>query len=342
MKIFIAGCGRSGTTLIRDLMNCFQDTYVLVEEPYGEASFSRFTSLSRVENHVVIKRTGECWKTLPSLPIDVGLIYCVRHPFDVLTSTHPLTKHLRRFHITLMRWNSEYNALDTLRAAQPKRNIFILKYEDLVHDPNTIQEKIAGPFGLIRNYRFSENPAGIQIFADSIEKWKKDPDLYTYLQTIPHRYRLLIHNFCEEFEYTLPMNYSAAGLEIGEWSHLSLMFITNPNDLETVEGKPFFWMGGEATILHVKSPFTGNIQISFDAMPGPSYPKSAERHLRITSGNWNTMLIVQSGTVTLEAPVQIGENEITFEVIEKPTLPVMPNGDNRPLMLGVLDLKIEQ
>jgi hypothetical protein len=285
MKLFIAGCGRSGTTLIRDLMNCFHDTYVFVENPYGEASFSHFRDISHIASHVIIKRTGECWRTLPSLPADTGLIYCVRHPLDVLTSTHPLTKHLRRFHITPQRWDSEYSALGLLQDSQPKRHIFTLKYEDLVNTPDLIQEKIAEHFSLIPNYRFTENPAGIQIFTNSIEKWQKDPDLYAYLQTIPYRFRQSIDRFCQEFEYALPADYPVGRLERGHWPHLSLTFISNPNDLETLGGgKAFFWMSGEATILHVQSPFTGNIQIIFDTTPGPSYPTSAERHLRITSG----------------------------------------------------------
>lgn len=139
MKSFIAGCGRSGTTLIRDLMGCFEDTYVYTEGAYGEAPFSSFSKIFCPESNVVIKRTGECWRTLASLPDDIGLIYCVRHPFDVLTSTHPLTKHLRRFHITFDRWTMEYDAWHTLRKKQPNPKVFILKYEELIAEPDVVQ-----------------------------------------------------------------------------------------------------------------------------------------------------------------------------------------------------------
>jgi hypothetical protein len=44
----------------------------------------------------------------------------------------------------------------------------------------------------------------------------------------------------------------------------------------------------------------------------------------------------------VEVPVQLGENEITLEVMEKPTVDVLPNGDRRPLMLGVLDLRLQK
>lgn len=209
MKLFIAGCGRSGTTLTRDLMNSFQGTYVLLEGPYGEAPFSRFATLSRPETHLVIKRTGECWRTLVALPRDLELIYCVRHPFDVMTSTHPVSKHERRFHITQQRWDYEYRALRALRAAQPQRRIFILRYEDLIRDPDAVQENIARHFGLLPARRFTENSAGIHIFSDSVDKWRKNADFYAYLETIAYRFRPAIRDFCDEFEYVLPSDYTS-------------------------------------------------------------------------------------------------------------------------------------
>jgi hypothetical protein len=345
MKIFIAGCGRTGTTLIRDLMSCFQDTHVLVDGPYGEAPFSRFASISRTETHLLIKRTGECWQTLSLLPDDVGLIYCIRHPFDVLTSTHPLTQHVRRFHISLERWTSEYEALRALRVAQPNRHIFILRYEDLIHEPNLVQDKLAGHFNLIPDRRFTENAANIHIFKDSIEKWQKSADFSSYLETIPRRFRSLIHKFCEEFEYTLPVDYvsnqAITVFKNENDTYLSLLHIGNPNELEILDDDPFFWMGDRMTTLDVKSSFTGNIRILFEARPGPSYPESTKRNLRITAGSWSNLAVVRPGPIILEVPVQTGENEITLQVIEKPTVTILPNGDTRPLMLGVLNLRIE-
>ncbi len=207
MKIFIAGCGRSGTTLTRDLFNCFEDTFVLVEGLYGEAPVSRFASLTRPESHLVIKRTGECWQTLAALPDDVELLYCVRHPFDTLTSTHPLSKQWRRFHIDTDRWKSEYLALRALRTRQPQRRIFVLRYEALTQNPDSSQEKIAAHFGLIPTQRFSANMLGIQISAASIEKWKREREFVAYLETISFRYRLLMREFCDEFGYELPSGY---------------------------------------------------------------------------------------------------------------------------------------
>src|SRR5258705_12811705 len=103
---------------------------------------------------------------------------------------------------------------------QPNRHIFILHYEDLVGNPDSVQEKIGGRFGLIPAHRFSDNALGIRIFKDSVDKWQKKSDLYAYLQTIPRRFRPLMHEFFEEFGDLLPPGYATGyvirGLENGE------------------------------------------------------------------------------------------------------------------------------
>ena len=42
MKLFIAGCARSGTTLIQDLMNCFADT-----EVWPAVEWEQFKTIAR-------------------------------------------------------------------------------------------------------------------------------------------------------------------------------------------------------------------------------------------------------------------------------------------------------
>lgn len=337
MKLFIAGCGRSGTTLIRDLMNCFADTYVLNEGEYGEAPYSRFRDLAQQEKHLVIKRTGECWKTLPDLPNDIELIYCVRHPFDVLTSAHPLTKHVRRFHIDYERWVVEYNALLMLRVVQPSRNIFYLKYEEIVNNPDHIQETLSRHFELIKSHRFANNPLGIQVLSTSVDKWKRDPDLFDYLRTTPHRYRSLMSDFCKDFEYELPAGY-AQGYAASHRA-LALINIYNPNGLELLDGQPFFWLGDSQTILDIYSACDKNIRLLFEALMGSSF--SGQRHLRIDSKDWNLVVVVQSGPVELEIPIWNGENQVLLSVLEKPNSHAASTDDRRPLMLGVLNLRVD-
>ncbi|WP_245523892.1 sulfotransferase [Mesorhizobium sp. M2D.F.Ca.ET.223.01.1.1] len=84
-KIFIAGCARSGTTLTQRLMACFEDTFV----HRAEARYVQLDMLDRPEANLVVKRSERSHAHLARLPRAIGLIYCVRHPFDVLTSSHP-------------------------------------------------------------------------------------------------------------------------------------------------------------------------------------------------------------------------------------------------------------
>jgi hypothetical protein len=127
-RIFIAGCARSGTTLTQNLMACFDDIHV----HRAEAQYQSLLELDRPETNLVVKRTAESHEHLSHRPASVGLIYCVRHPFDVLTSSHPVSVHLRRFHVTTARWEAEYDGLMRLREAQPERTILYLRYEDLI------------------------------------------------------------------------------------------------------------------------------------------------------------------------------------------------------------------
>jgi hypothetical protein len=187
-------------------MNCFEDTYVLAEGPYGESPFTRFGNLRRPEKHLVIKRTGDSWKTLAALPGEIGLICCIRHPLDTLISTHPLSSHLRKYHIIPGRWISEYRALQALRLAQPERKILFVKYEDLISNADLIQERIAARFGL--TVRRSFTTADIPIHAGSIGRWTRKSDFQSYLYGLSDDTRRVIRDFCREFAYALPDDYA--------------------------------------------------------------------------------------------------------------------------------------
>ncbi len=174
MKIFIAGCGRSGTRLMLNLMKCFSDLYC---HPV-EADVAKFDELVECPaKHLVVKRTFQCHQKLPNLPDSIELIYCVRHPFDVLTSSMPSELF---FHITPKRWLAEYQSLKELRTRQPDRSIFFSKYEELIRQPNVIQAKVAGVFGLVPIRRFNEDPEN-PIREISLRKWERNLAFRLYL-----------------------------------------------------------------------------------------------------------------------------------------------------------------
>lgn len=197
-RIFIAGCARSGTTLSRRLMGCFDDVHVHADE----APYRTLLEMDRPEFNLVVKRTYESHKDIEHLPDSIGLIYCVRHPFDVLTSSHPETVNERRFHVTTERWDAEFDGLMRLRKAQPDRAVFHLRYEDLIAEPDIVQGRIARSFGLspVTLYsRDADNP----IRATSLRKWERNEDFRIYLRGLPAAFLARVESFCREFGYDM-------------------------------------------------------------------------------------------------------------------------------------------
>lgn len=198
-KIYIAGCARSGTSLTKNLMRCFEETYVVQKE----SPVDKFEELDGKSRWLVIKRTAGSYKKLPRLSSDIDLIYCLRHPVDVLTSTHRKTVHLRRFHVTCDRWIGEFDALLQLRKRQPARPILYLRYENLVKEPDRIQNEISKSFGLKPRIKFSEDPDN-PIVSSSIEKWRSQPEFLSYVLAMDRKFLRRVSEFCEEFGYSVP------------------------------------------------------------------------------------------------------------------------------------------
>ena len=198
-RIFIAGCARSGTTLTRSLMARFDDTYV----HRSEAHYRLLDGLEQPQANLVVKRTAGGYLDLADLPASIGLIYCVRHPFDVLTSSHPETKALRPFHVTTDRWEAEHDGFMRLRQAQPERSILILRYEDLITEPDVAQQRIADAFGLVAAGLFSQDPNN-PIRTSSLRKWESNEAFQGYLRQLPPQFLERVQGFCREFGYDLP------------------------------------------------------------------------------------------------------------------------------------------
>jgi hypothetical protein len=123
---------------------------------------------------------------------------------------------------------------------------------------------------------------------------------------------------------------------------LIVLSLYNPNGIETdAQGNSFFWMGGEATKLKLFSPREGHAVLTAKFNMGPSLPERSDRKMRIYLGGKKVQEAIVTGqTEAIRIPVQEGFNEIKMEILDKPTLSKLPNGDTRPLLLGIHGLKM--
>lgn len=186
-RIFVMGCGRSGTWLLTTMMSCFEDTEVVTSELPVEAFGVRPAGRSTV----VIKRQWDSYARLDAIPASIHILYIMRHPFDVLTSHNPVTG--KKYHISPQRWLGEIAALRRLIG---RERVLIVTYEDLVTDPGAVTTKIARAFDLTPQAQPVAALAGASLPAeavaamggvrpisrDSIRRHLKEPESIEYLR----------------------------------------------------------------------------------------------------------------------------------------------------------------
>ena len=214
-KIYIMGCGRSGTTYLLTLMNCFADTYVLIDDAAvpGEDHFGKFASIAGTERNQVIKRASNAYDFVAAIPVDIELLYLVRHPLDVLTSTLTYRGKVYSNYIDADRWLLEAEALKWTVESNRSRNL-IVKYEHLISAPDFMQQEIADFFGLDRKMPFSEHHRAFNASKDisetlngvrppdpsSIGRWKS-PQARERVAAAWQSIQPLGKWFCQQFDY---------------------------------------------------------------------------------------------------------------------------------------------
>jgi len=108
---------------------------------------------------------------------------------------------------------------------------------------------------------------------DSVDKWQKNlicmPTYKLFRRCSDHSMHSSAKSSGIYCPQVMPRVMPISGLENGEYPALSLLHIDHPNGLEMLKGKPFFRMGGGLTTLDVKSHFTGNMRILFEARQAP-------------------------------------------------------------------------
>ncbi len=96
------------------------------------------------------------------------------------------------------RWLDEFLALQALRAAQPTRDIHVVRYEDLVERPDDVQRSLADRFDLAVERPFSQNG---RTFTTSIRKWRGDAEMRRYLLSLPPFFVQRLRDFGADFDY---------------------------------------------------------------------------------------------------------------------------------------------
>jgi hypothetical protein len=149
--IIIAGCGRSGTSLLLSVLSAHPNIYGISKESniFGYPRKFNSSYLNRINNYrklipylleddKILTSKRWCEKTPRNIRfIDliskefknkVKIIHIVRDGRDVITSIHPQTNE---YHIPIGRW---VNDVSSGLRFQNSENLLLIKYEDLIND----------------------------------------------------------------------------------------------------------------------------------------------------------------------------------------------------------------
>jgi len=109
-----------------------------------------------------------------------------------------------------------------------------------------------------------------------------------------------------------------------------------------VEKEPgLFWIGNGNTVITLYAETAGTAMLQAQFIPGPSLPQRSVRKLRISNDSgYAQKVIIRKADDVILVPVRSGENQIVLTPLDKPTVRVLPNGDRRPLILGVKGLRL--
>lgn len=190
-RIYVMGCGRSGTWLLTGIMSTFRGVGLIPDE----LDVAYFGIITTQKKALVLKRNFKSYQSAADIPEEISLVHVVRHPFDVLTSIHHRTKE--GFHISPVRWLGEMRSLRQLMEGN-RLKLIIVRYEDMVSNPITVQCELASRLALeieipATDFMKTFNPPakavasmhGIrEIDTKSVDRWRSDPEFLRYLVSI--------------------------------------------------------------------------------------------------------------------------------------------------------------
>jgi hypothetical protein len=119
------------------------------------------------------------------------------------------------------------------------------------------------------------------------------------------------------------------------------LVVTNPNGLEQVDGKPFYWLGTEPAQIDLLAGAPGWITLRAELLPGPSLLTTRTRSLRVRgAGGFEGLIRTEGGEGTIRVPVTAGHSTIWLECLDAPASARPASRDPRTLLLGVKGLEV--
>jgi hypothetical protein len=124
-------------------------------------------------------------------------------------------------------------------------------------------------------------------------------------------------------------------LELG--SQPIVIGVQAPNGLEHVDGKPFVWLGNNATRFLIVSKTAQTATFSAEAcVTGPSDPEDKHRRICVSNGD-HVWLADASGTLSVEAPLKPDLNFLDITLQGASTVSAQANDDTKAFPLGLWD-----
>ncbi len=111
--------------------------------------------------------------------------------------------------------------------------------------------------------------------------------------------------------------------------------------LEQRGGRPFVWLGGEPTTLYAYAARAGRLRLRGGVEIGPCLPGRAACRVEVCGPLGDRQVVeMRAGEQTLTVPVPAGVSRFVVRTLDPPTLCPLPNGDARPLLLGMTVLSV--
>lgn len=207
--VFLTGCGRSGTWLMAAMLMGIADLHALP----GEQPIGAFLWMPDADVIQLIKRQHNAYLHFDRLPPDVRVIHMVRHPWDVLSSTHRSVEN----YISMARIEGEHRAFFAHLADRP--GTLVVRYEDVVLRPAAEQARIQAFLGapavtpFADFWRNTTLPVDVvkamhglrPLDAGALHRWRTDPEQTAYLRDLQATSTGVLAAFAARFGYDLTL-----------------------------------------------------------------------------------------------------------------------------------------